>query len=46
MGIYLPAMTDEELVAYCDSYSETDLEKELVLRLKNLLDVIARLKEA
>lgn len=31
--MYLPSLTDEELIAYADSIPKTDLEEELLLRL-------------
>lgn len=36
--VYFPTMTDEELVAYAESYSATNLEKELSVRLKTFLE--------
>lgn len=36
--VYFPTMTDEELVSYAESYSETNLEKELSIRLKSFLE--------
>lgn len=38
LAVYLPSLTDEELISYADSYAETSLEKELLVRLKNLID--------
>lgn len=34
MNLYLPALTDEELIRYADSYAETPLERALLERLK------------
>lgn len=36
--VYFPSLTDEELLSYAESYSETSLEKELSVRLKHFLE--------
>lgn len=37
-AVYFPTMTDKELVAYAESYMETNLERELLERMKKLTD--------
>jgi len=43
--MYLPSMTDEELVRYAEAVATTELERELVKRLEDLLDVEADLEK-
>lgn len=43
--MYLPAMTDEELLRYADQAATTELEEELVNRFEGKLDEITNLAE-
>lgn len=36
--VYFPSLTNEELISYADSYGETLLEGELLVRVKCLLE--------
>lgn len=38
MDLYIPSMTDEELIRYADLYAETPLEKDLLIRIKAVID--------
>lgn len=43
--MYLPSMTNEELVRYAETTATTELERELVMRAARLLNVEAELEE-
>lgn len=36
--VYFPSLTDEELISYADTYGETLLERELLARVRSLVD--------